>query len=165
MVGIPHGRQMRIIALFTYGYVVFVCLMWIMGVFGPPFSTPVSVIILIPPVAVVSYIWWQSRRLYIHEAPAVERLRKTLEAEKLQSEGIISAIDDGVCIINQQGIVKHVNARFLELVNSPEDELLEKHFTYPITTKKRVHIVKSSLEAPGLVHNIERVFEYRARAD
>jgi signal transduction histidine kinase len=103
--------------------------------------------------------WRLFKHYYVQENANAERLRKTLKAEKLQSEGIINAIDDGVCIINQAGTVKHVNARFLEMVSSREDELLDRHYTYPMAINKRVRVVSSSINSPHLTVHIAKVFE------
>lgn len=159
MAGFGEGRQIKILALFTYGYIAFVVILWALGIFGSIELTPLSFLIVIPPLLAVTYIWWTSSRMYSHEEPAVERLRKTLQVEKLQSEGIISAIDDAVCIINHEGVVKHVNARFLELVASREDELLNHHYTHPMVVNKRVRVLETSANTPHLSVNVAKVFE------
>lgn len=101
--------------------------------------------------------WMTFRKSYTHEDPEAERLRRTLQVEKLQSESVISAIDDGVVILSQDGIVKHVNQKFLYFVNLRLDELLNKHYGQVVS--RRVKIVSSSAKDPQLGRNMAEVFK------
>ncbi len=105
--------------------------------------------------ALIGYMLF--RKSYTREDPEAERLRKTLQVEKLQSEGVIAAIDDGVVILNQEGIVKHVNQKFLYFVNLRLDELLNKPYGQVVTG--RVKITSSSAKDPQLGRNMAEVFK------
>lgn len=105
--------------------------------------------------AVVGWVTFHS--YYTREDPEAERLRQTLREEQLQSEGVITAISDGVAIVNKEGIALHANQRFLDMVALTHDELIGKHYTDVVSDK--VRIVASSAERPRIGPNVAKVME------
>ncbi|RYF29478.1 MAG: hypothetical protein EOO17_01250 [Chloroflexi bacterium] len=61
------------------------------------------------------------------EQESIDHLRKTLMDERLRSEGLISAIDDGIVIISKEGIVRHANKQFLQMIDLRPSEILLVH--------------------------------------
>lgn len=90
------------------------------------------------------------------EQESIDHLRKTLMDERLRSEGLISAIDDGIVIISKEGIVRHANKQFLQMIDLRPSEMIDK--PYLDIASKRVRIVSSSSSTPQIGQNIAEVF-------
>lgn len=101
--------------------------------------------------------WVAFHSYYTREDPEAERLRKTLREQQLQSEGVITAINDGVAIVDKNGITLHANQHFLDTMALTDEEFFGKHYAQIMTTK--VRIVSSSIDAPRIGPNIARVLE------
>lgn len=100
--------------------------------------------------------WLVYRRHYVRDDPAVEQLRRALQTEQLHSEGVIAALNDGVAILNRDGIIRHVNATFLHMFAVSHEELFGKHYTRVVTS--RVKVVEATSKSPRLAPHIREVF-------
>lgn len=101
--------------------------------------------------------WLVFRRLYIREDPELEQLRKTLRGEQLKSEGVIAAINDGVAIVDHDGVAIHANDKFFEILALKKDELINKHYGDVINS--RLRIIASNTATPRIGKNIAEVFK------
>lgn len=92
-----------------------------------------------------------------HEDVSTGKLRKTLEAEELQSEAVLTALDEGVLIMNRGGVVKYMNPRMEQMMASTEQYMVGKHFSKLVS--EDLSIVSSSAKQPRLSYNVMQVFE------
>lgn len=90
------------------------------------------------------------------EQESIDHLRKTLLDERLRSEGLISAIDDGIVIVSKEGVVRHANKQFLQMIDLRPEEMIDK--TYREIVSQRVRIVTSSSSSPLISNNMAEVF-------
>lgn len=101
--------------------------------------------------------WISFRGYYTREEPEAERLRSTLREQQLQSEGVITAINDGVAIVDKNGIALHANERFLDAIALTRKEFIGKHYAQIMSTK--VRIVAASIDTPRMGPNVARVLQ------
>jgi PAS domain S-box-containing protein len=101
--------------------------------------------------------WMIFRGFYTRESPDTDQLRQTLRQERLQSEGLITAISDGVSIISKDGVVLHANEKFLEMVALTAEQMIGKHYTDVVTS--RVRISASTVDSPRIGPNVRKVLE------
>lgn len=148
------------------GYVVPLVLAWVqllwfaivLSGYLPGFgSTGMGLLMLGFFILAAAVGWIAFHSYYTREDPETERLRQTLREEQLQSEGVITAISDGVAIVNKDGITLHANQRFLDMVALTREELIGKHYSKVISDK--VRIVASSIETPRIGPNVAKVME------
>lgn len=109
------------------------------------------------PLLATAIFWAFAHNWRRHEEASTSKLRKVLETEQLQSEAVLDSLDEGVLIMSRDGIVKHVNARMLDMMASTEAYLLGKHFSKLVS--EQVSIVSSSAKTPRLSQNVIKVFE------
>lgn len=100
--------------------------------------------------------WLCARNWRRHEDVSTGKLRKILEKEQIQSEAVMTALDEGVLIINKDGIVKYVNHRMSEMM-ATDQYIVGMHFSKLIS--EHVTIVSSSSRKPRLSYNVVRAFE------
>lgn len=101
--------------------------------------------------------WLLFHRYYVAQDPMADDLQRALATEQLQSAAVLASINDGVSIVNREGIVVHANDRFLDMVAFSAQELIGKHYSEVVSTKLR--IVASSVDNPRLGANIAKVFK------
>ncbi len=108
-------------------------------------------------VAAAACGWLLFHRYYVAQDPMADDLQRALAAEQLQSAAVLASIDDGVSIVNRDGVVVHANERFLDMVALTGKELIGKHYSDVVSTKLR--IVSASVDTPRLGPNVARVFK------
>lgn len=109
------------------------------------------------PLVATLLFWAFAHDWHRHEDASTGKLRKTLEAEELQSEAVLTALDEGVLIMSRDGVVKYMNPRMEEMMASSEEYMLGKHFSKLVS--EQVSIMSSSARKPRLSYNVTRVFE------
>lgn len=108
--------------------------------------------------SLAAFIGWVAfHSYYTREDPEAERLRRTLREQELQSEGVITAISDGVAIVDKSGVALHANQKFLDMVALTREELIGRHYSKVISDK--VRIVSASVDKPRIGPNVARVLE------
>lgn len=120
-------------------------------------STPVGALFVVLCIVAGMTGWAVFRRYRVQEDPVVDRLRRTLHEEQLQSEALIAAISDGIAIVNKEGVVIHANDRFLDMVALKTHEIVGKYYKDVVSTN--VRIVSSSVTSPRIGPNITKVLE------
>lgn len=100
--------------------------------------------------------WIVFRRLYVHHDPMVDDLQRALTAEQLQSAAVLASMNDGVSIINRDGITRHANQRFLDIMAMRPEDVMGKHYSEVVS--KNVRITHSSSKTPRIGYNIANVF-------
>lgn len=120
-------------------------------------NTTIGVILTVVYIVTALCGWWLFRRFYVRQDPVIDELQSALVVEQLQSAAVIAAINDAIAIINRDGIVRHANQRFLDMMAMQSNELLGKHYAEVIS--QRVKIASSSSDTPRLGYNIAQVFK------
>lgn len=106
---------------------------------------------------ILSLLFWIVVRDWRRGDTSADQLRKVLEAEELQAESVLAALDEGVLIMNRDGIVKYMNMHMSDMMASTEQYMVGRHFSKLMN--EHVNIVSSSARKPRLSHNVVQVFE------
>jgi PAS domain S-box-containing protein len=99
--------------------------------------------------------WVVFRRFYVQQDPVVEQLQRALAVEKLQSSAVLSSINDGIMIVNRDGVIRHANQKALDMIALTAEEFIGKH--YADIASKKVRITYSTAKKPRLKHNVTKV--------
>lgn len=159
MTGAKRAKLFQILLIFFVVYAIGMTLLWLFGQLNGV-NQAVGVGIVggaYAPLAAILLFWLFVHDWHRHEDDSTSKLRKTLEDEQLRGEAVLTALDEGVLIMNRSGIVKFMNPRVSEMMAVTDQYMIGKHFSK--LANEHVNLVSSSSRNPRLSVNIAQVFE------
>ena len=159
MTGVKRTQLFQILLVFFVIYAASITLLWLFGQLeGASNAAEVAIVLgaYVPLVASLAF-WLLVHDWHRHEDDSTGKLRKTLEDEQLRGESVLTALDEGVLIMNKNGIVKYMNPRISEMMAATDHYMVGKHFSK--LASEHVNLVSSSSRNPRLSVNIAQVFE------
>lgn len=159
MTGVKRAKLFRIMLTIFFAYAL---LMTALGAFllhtgGNKTAALVVIVGAYAPLFSSLVFWLFAHDRHKHEDVSTGKLRKTLETEELQSEAVLTALDEGVLIMNREGVVKYMNPRMEQMMASTDQYMVGKHFSKLVS--EDLSIVSSSAKQPRLSYNVMQVFE------
>jgi NtrC-family two-component system sensor histidine kinase KinB len=88
-------------------------------------------------------------------------------AEKLKSEAIISSVDDGIIVVDDQLVINNVNPKAALIFGMHKDEMLGRHFAEVMREEGLFELLKQSVESgsPPLLQDGEDMFTMGTEGD